>query len=46
MDVASHNALDVKQVSLTISSNAESIGSYKESMLFLLKSMEGWMVFW
>lgn len=41
VDIASHNALDVKQVSLTISSNAESIGSYKESMLLLLKSMEG-----
>lgn len=46
MDTPSHNALDVKQVSLTISSNAESVGSHKGSMLLLLKSMERWMVVW
>lgn len=40
------NALDVKQVSVTISGNAESIGSYKESRLLLLKSVERWMVGW
>lgn len=38
--------LHVKQVSLTISRNAESIGRYKESMLLLLKSMERWMAVW
>lgn len=37
--------LHVKQVSLTISRNAESIGRYKESTL-LLKSMERWMAVW
>lgn len=46
VDVPSHNALDVKQVSLTVSSHAESIGSHKESTLLLLKSMERWVVVW
>lgn len=32
--------------SLTISSNAESIGSHKESRPLVLKSMERWMVVW
>lgn len=33
MDIPSNNAVEVKQVLLTISSNAESIGSFKESRL-------------
>lgn len=33
MDIPSNNAVQVKQVLLTISSNTESIGSFKESRL-------------